>query len=112
MKAVKAYIRCEKAEEVVSALVEKGIRSITLINVMGMGLLADPHTAKYSMECVEQYSKVAKLEIVCSDDRVHEIVETIRSAAYTGLKGDGMIYVTPVEMAIKIRSGAIGEEAV
>jgi nitrogen regulatory protein P-II 1 len=111
MKEIKAYIRCQKAEKVIEALEKIGIKDITLIDVMGVGLLADPHQAKYSIKCVERYSEVAKLEVVCADERVHEIAETIRNTAYTGMKGDGMIFVSPVEMAIKIRTGAIGETA-
>ncbi|RMF58359.1 MAG: P-II family nitrogen regulator [Calditrichaeota bacterium] len=111
MKEIKAYIRCQKAEEVIEALEAIGVDDITLIDVMGVGVLADPRQAKYSIKCVEKYSEVAKVEVVCADDRVHEIVETIREKAYTGLKGDGMIFVSPVEMAVKIRTGAIGEDA-
>lgn len=112
MKEVKAFIRCRKAEEVIAALEEKGIHDITLIDVMGLGQhLVDSDKAKYSVQCVQKYSEVAKVEIVCRDKEVHTIVETIRKTAYTDMKGDGMIYVSPVEMAVKIRTGAIGEEA-
>lgn len=112
MKEIKAYIRCQKAEEVIQALEEAGVEGITLIDVMGVGqYLSDPNTSKYSIKCVEKYSDLGKLEVVCSDTDVHKIVETIREQAYTGMKGDGMIFVTPVEMAVKIRTGAIGEEA-
>ncbi len=110
MKEVKAYIRCQKAEEVIESLESLGIKGITLIDVMGVGQLADPRTAKYSVACVEKYSEVGKLEVVCSDSNVHQVVETIREKAHTGLKGDGIIFVSPVEMAVKIRNGAVGEE--
>lgn len=110
MKEVKAYVRCQKVEVVIEALEEAGIDGITLIDVMGLGLLADPDTAKYSIKCVERYSDVAKLEVVCRDDDVHRIVEIIRSQAYSGMRGDGIIFVSPVEMAVKIRSGTFGEE--
>lgn len=111
MKEIKAYIRCQKAESVIEALEKIGVDDITLIDVMGVGILADPKQSKYSIKCVEKFSEVAKLEVVCADDRAHEIVEVIRKTAYTGMKGDGMIFVSPVEMAIKIRTGAIGEKA-
>lgn len=111
MKEIKAYIRCQKAEKVIEALEDIDITDITLIDVMGVGVLADPQNAKYSIKCVEKYSEVAKLEVVSADERVHEIVEVIRKTAYSGLKGDGMIFVSPVELAVKIRTGAIGEEA-
>lgn len=109
MKEVKAYVRCQKVEGVIEALDEAGISGTTLIDVMGTGLLADPQRSKYSIKYVERYSQVAKLEVVCRDDDVHHIVEIIRSNAYSGMAGDGIIFVSPVEMAVKIRSGSIGE---
>ena len=112
MKAVKAFIRCKKAEDVIENLDNLKVADITLIDVMGVGQnLTDPKHSKYSIKCVQKYSEVAKLEVVCGDKDVHQVVETIRKTAYTGLKGDGMIYVTPVEMTVKIRTGSVGEEA-
>ena len=111
MKEIKAYIRCQKAEKVIEALEGIGIKDITLIDVMGVGVLADPQHFKYSVKCVERYSQVAKLEVVCADERASEIVEVIRNAAYTSMKGDGMIFVAPVELAVKIRTGATGPTA-
>ncbi len=110
MKEVKAFVRCTKVERVIEALEEEGITGITVIDVMGLGQLADPHASKYSVKCVERYSDVAKLEVVCRDEDVRRIVERIRENAYTGLPGDGMIYVSPVEMAVKIRTGAVDED--
>jgi len=111
MKEIKAYIRCQKADEVIEALENDGIKDITLIDVMGVGHLADPQTSKYSIKCVEKYSEVAKLEVVCSDNRADAIANIIKKKAYTGMKGDGMIFVSPVEKAIKIRTGLVGEDA-
>lgn len=111
MKEIKAYIRCQKADDVLRELERVGVTDITLIDVMGVGMLADPKRSKYSARCVEKFSKVAKIEVVCPEERVHTIVEVIRQSAYTGMKGDGIVFVTPVEMAVKIRSGAIGEGA-
>ncbi len=110
MKEVKAYIRCKKAEEVLGELEKIGVKEATLLDVMGIGTIADPTQAKYSIKCIRKFSEFAKLEVVCSDEKVHKIVEAIRQAAYTGLPGDGIIFVTPVDMAIKIRTGAIGED--
>lgn len=111
MKEIKAYIRCPKAEEVIAALEELGVKGITLIDVMGVGQLADPKTAKYSVRCVEKYSEVAKLEVVCKDSDVQKIVDTIQEKAYSGMKGDGMIFVSPVDTAVKIRTGVRNEQA-
>ena len=111
MKEIKAYIRCQKAEEVIAALEELGIGGMTLIDVMGVGQLADPNTAKYSVKCVEKYSDVAKLEVVCKDSEVQKIVETIQEKAYSGMKGDGIVFVSTVDMAVKIRTGDQNEKA-
>ncbi|MFQ6070302.1 MAG: P-II family nitrogen regulator [Candidatus Aminicenantales bacterium] len=111
MKEVKAYVRSRKAEEVIRALEDAGISGMTLIDVMALGNIGvDPKDYKYSIEYVKKYSKVAKLEIICRDENVHKIIEIIRQKAYTGSRGDGMIFVSPVEIGIKIRTGAIGEE--
>jgi nitrogen regulatory protein P-II 1 len=108
MKAVKAFIRCRKAEEVIANLEDVGIRDITLIDVMGIGQhLVNADKAKYSIQCVNKYSDVAKIEIVCRDEEVNTIVETLQKTAHTGMKGDGMIYLSPLEMTVKIRTGAI-----
>jgi len=112
MKEIKAFIRASKAEEVIRALEAINVCDITLIDVMGIGThLSDPSQAKYSIQLVDKYSQVAKIEIVCKKDSTHQIVETIRKTAYSGTHGDGMIYVMPVEMAVKIRTGSVGDEA-
>ena len=105
MKEIKAYIRKIKVEEVVHALEKIGISNMTILDVMEVGEQADPKSLKLSIELIEKYANVSKLEIVCADDRVALIVKTLREAAYTGSPGDGIIYVTPVEHAIKIRTG-------
>ena len=111
MKEVKAYIRASKAEEVVGALEQIGIVDVTLIDVMGLGALLDPERTKYSARLVGKYSEVAKVETVCRDADVERVVEAIQRAAYTGLPGDGAIFVSAVEDAVKIRTGERGEQA-
>ncbi len=112
MKEVKAFIRAQKAEAVLDALEELGISDITLLDVMGIGRhMADPNESKYSIKIVKKYADLAKLETVCKAGDVERVVNTIREVAYSGMKGDGMIYVSPVEMAVKIRTGAVGSDA-
>lgn len=112
MKEVKAFIRSQKADKVVEAMESLGIADITLIDVMGMGKhLADPNQTKYSVDVVNKYVDLSKIEIVCNAADVDQIVQTLRETAYTGMKGDGMIYVSPVEKTIKIRTGAINSDA-
>lgn len=112
MKEIKAFIRSNKADKVIEAMKNLDVADITLIDVIGMGKhLADPNQAKYSIEVINKYVDLAKIEIVCNADDVDQIVQTLRDIAYTGMKGDGMIYVSPVEFAVKIRTGAKGKEA-
>lgn len=111
MKEIKAYIRCDKAEQVIHALEDAGVEGVTLIDVMAVGKNIDPKNYKYSIACVDKYQKVAKLEIICGDQNADRFVEIIRKEAYTSRQGDGMIFVTGVERAVKIRTGEEGVAA-
>jgi len=111
MKEIKAYIRCSKVDDVLIELKSIGIQNITVIDVMALGRgMVDREHFKYSIDCIDKYSTVAKLEIICSDDHADSIVKTIRKTAYSGESGDGLILVSPVDFAIKIRSGRTGAE--
>ena len=83
---------------------------MTVIDIMAIGKgLVDPQKTIYSIELVQKYSDVAKLEIIVSDEDVDKTVETIRTVAYSGQKGDGIILVSSISAAIKIRTGKTGE---
>lgn len=111
MKEIKAYIRTGRADDVVHALEQAGVKGMTLIDVMAVGQNIDPKNYKFSIACVERYQKVAKLEVVCADEEADRFVEVIRTAACTHSKGDGIISVSDVERAVKIRTGVEGEDA-
>ena len=111
MKEIKAYIRTTKVENVISGLHEIGVDNMTVIDVMALGRgMVDPKHYKYSIECVEKYSRIAKIEIVCADEHAQEIVDVIRSRAYAGERGDGLIIVSNVDQTIKIRTGEVGDK--
>lgn len=110
MKEVKAFIRKRKCEEVVDALEAIGIDRMTMIDVMGIGH-TDPGLSRFSVRLAERYAEIAKLVLVCNEEDVREVVDIIRKKAHTGLQGDGIIYVTPIEQAIRIRTGDTGSEA-
>ncbi len=111
MKEVKAYIKSYKVENVINGLHEIGIENMTVIDVMALGKsMVDPEHYKYSIECVERYSEVAKIEIIAPDEDVSAIVDVVRSRAYTGERGDGVIFVSEVQEAIKIRTGEYGPD--
>ncbi len=112
MKEIKAFVRVYKVDRIIEALQNLGITDFTVGDVMGVGKhLEDLTDAEYSMEIIKKYSKISKLELVCRADKVQEIIAVLRKEAYTGMKGDGIIYVTPVETVVKIRTGAINSDA-
>ncbi|MBN1801004.1 MAG: P-II family nitrogen regulator [Candidatus Lokiarchaeota archaeon] len=111
MKKIECFIRPEKLEPVKEGLFEKGIKGITLHNVKGhgsqRGIKLVGRTGEY---CIEWIDKL-KLEIVVSDKvNVQEIVDIIVEKAQTGQPGDGKIFITPVEDAIRIRTKECGED--
>src|ERR1051325_548967 len=112
MKKIEAIIKPFKLDEVKEALQEVGLQGITVIEAKGFGRQKG-HTELYrGAEYVVDFLPKVKLEIVIADDRVDGAVEPIRKAAQTGRIGDGKIFVSSVEEAIRIRTGETGQEAV
>lgn len=113
MKEVKAYIKPHKLAKVTLALQKiEGLTGMSVTNVLGFGRgRARKAPDKISEDFVD-YVKRVKIEIVCRDDLVDEIVSTIESMAHTGLRGDGKIYVSNVEAAVRISTGDRGEKAI
>lgn len=111
MKKVEAIIKPFKLEEVKEALNEIGIKGITVTEVKGFGRQKG-HTEIYrGAEYVVDFLPKIKIEVVVEDELVAKVVETIVDAARTGKIGDGKIFITPVEEAIRIRTGERGINA-
>ena len=112
MKLITAVIKPFKLEEVRAALTELGSQGLTVSEVKGFGRQKG-HTELYrGAEYVVDFLPKVKLEIVIADDMVERAVEAIRKAAHTGRIGDGKIFVSSVEEAIRIRTGETGSEAI
>jgi nitrogen regulatory protein P-II 1 len=111
MKELKAYIRVSNIDGVIRALKGAGAANMSIIHVQAVGKEIDPKDFKLSLELVSGYAEVAKLELVCTDADALKYVEVIRENAYTGRPGDGIIFVTRVEDAVKVRTGECGERA-
>jgi nitrogen regulatory protein P-II 1 len=109
MKEIKAYIKTDRVEKVVQALENAGAPGITVVEVHPVGYGFDANYFSRARETVKRYFEITKLEIVANDEDVNRFVEMIRQEARTGYPGDGMIFVTPVEIAVKIRSGETGK---
>ncbi len=111
MREIKAYIRRDKVEDVIDAVMNAGVAGFTLIDVCGLGAAASEQKL-WSIEYCKKYSSVVKLEIVCHNKDVEHITEVIRERAWTGHKGDGMIFVAGIAEAIRIRTGDRGYDAI
>lgn len=112
MKKIEAIIKPFKLEEVKDALQELGIRGMTTTEVKGFGRQKG-HTEIYrGSEYTVDFVPKTKLELVVSDDQVDAVVQAIVKAAKTGKIGDGKVFVSPVEEAVRIRTDERGEQAV
>src|ERR671913_1168370 len=112
MKKIEAVIKPFKLDEVKEALQEVGLQGITVIEAKGFGRQKG-HTELYrGAEYVVDFLPKVKLEIVLSDDLAESAIEAIRKAAQTGRIGDGKIFVSTVEEAVRIRTGETGSDAI
>ena len=112
MKKIEAIIKPFKLDEVREALSEVGITGLTVTEVKGFGRQKG-HTELYrGAEYVVDFLPKVKIEMVLADDLVDAAIEAIIGAARTDKIGDGKIFVSPIEQAIRIRTGETGEDAV
>ena len=112
MKKIEAIIKPFKLDEVKEALHEVGLQGITVVEAKGFGRQKG-HTELYrGAEYVVDFLPKVKIEVVCEDTLVERAVEAITNAARTGRIGDGKIFISSVEEAIRIRTGEKGEAAV
>ena len=113
MKHVIAYIKPHKLSDVTLALHRvEGLSGMSAADVRGFGRGRARDTPNTFSEGAADFVPRVRIEVVCRDEIVGEVVETIRREAHTGLRGDGKIYVLPVEGAVRISTGEYGEAAV
>jgi nitrogen regulatory protein P-II 1 len=111
MKKIEAIIKPFKLDEVKEALQEVGLLGITVTEAKGFGRQKG-HTELYrGAEYVVDFLPKVKIEIVLADELVDRAVEAIQKAARTGRIGDGKIFISTIEQAIRIRTGESGTEA-
>lgn len=112
MKLVTAIIKPFRLDDVRNALAEVGVQGMTVTEVKGFGRQRG-HTELYrGAEYVVDFLPKAKIEVAISDDRLEEVVEAIVGSAKTGKVGDGKIFVTNLEQAVRIRTGETDDSAV
>ena len=111
MKKIEAIIKPFKLDDVKEGLQELGVQGLTVMEAKGFGRQKG-HTELYrGAEYVVDFLPKVKIEVIIADDLVDQVIEAITNAAKTGKIGDGKIFVSPVEQAIRIRTGEAGPEA-
>ena len=111
MKKVEAIIKPFKLDDVKEALSEIGIYGMTVTEVNGYGRQKGHKEIYRGAEYVVDFVPKIKVEIVVSDERLDEAIETVRNAANSGKIGDGKIFISPVEQVVRVRTGETGIEA-
>ena len=111
MKEIKAYIRSDRALEVLDALSQAGITHATLTHVFAVGADAEGGQAELNIEFGRNVNRMVKLEVICLDRDEPKMVELIRKAACTMRSGDGIITVANVNRLVKVRTAAVSIDA-
>ena len=112
MKKIEAIIKPFKLDEVKEALNEVGLKGLTVIEAKGFGRQKG-HTELYrGADYVVDFLPKVKIELVIEDNLAERAIEAIQEAAHTGRIGDGKIFVSTIDEAIRIRTGERGAEAV
>jgi len=112
MKKIEAIIKPFKLDEVKEALHDVGVKGLTVTEAKGFGRQKG-HTELYrGAEYVVDFLPKVKIEIVIEDNHLDNAVEAIQQAAHTGRIGDGKIFVSTIEEALRIRTGEKGAEAI
>ncbi len=111
MKLLKAFVRTSRVNAVIRALESAGAPGITLSRVHGVGYGYEPMLFTLSPSEYRKTLEVTKVEVVCRDSEAERLAGALADAARTGSQGDGIVFVTGVESAMKIRTGASGAEA-
>ncbi len=110
MKEIKAMIRPEMFETVYKNLRTEGYCCITVYSGEGVGRHGDPDKMNATLEFPFLHSKVTKIEIVVDELQEEEVMKIIRDAACTNHAGDGIMYSTPIDNAVSIRTGKSGKD--
>jgi nitrogen regulatory protein P-II 1 len=112
VKKIEAIIKPFKLDEVKEALQEVGLQGITVTEAKGFGRQKGHAELYRGAEYIVDFLPKVKIEIVIGDDLVERAIDAIRRAAQTGRIGDGKIFVSKIEEAIRIRTGESGLDAI
>ena len=114
MKEIKAYVQRSRVNQVVDKLEQAGAPGITIVEIHPVGYGFEPNYFEPQFEdAIKRYRHLAivKIEVVCAARKVNRLARIIADECRTGEPGDGMIFISDVSAAIRIRDGATGERA-
>jgi len=112
MKKVEAIIKPFKLDEVKDALSEVGVQGMTVTEVKGFGRTGGKKEVYRGSAYVVDFVPKVKIEVVVSDNQTQSVLDAVEKSAKTGRIGDGKIFVTPVDQAVRIRTGENGDDAI
>jgi nitrogen regulatory protein P-II 1 len=112
MKKIESIIKPFKLDEVKDALAEVGVQGMTVTEVKGFGRTGGKKEVYRGSAYVVDFVPKVKIEVVVPDELVHDVIEAIEKSAKTGRIGDGKIFVSPIEEAVRIRTGERGKDAI
>jgi nitrogen regulatory protein P-II 1 len=112
MKKIEAIIKPFKLDDVKEALGNLGIKGMTITEVKGFGRQKGHKEIYRGAEYIVDFLPKIKIEIVVDSDMVEKVVDCILKAAQTGEIGDGKVFVSPLEEAVRIRTGEQGTDAI
>ena len=111
MKRIEAIVRPEKLQDVKNALVSIGATGMTLEDVRGFGRQKGQTSTYRGISYTVEFLTKKRLVLVVSDAQLENVLQTVTTAAATGTIGDGKIFVSSVDEAVRIRTGETGEAA-
>jgi len=111
MKEIKAYIQPFMLQKVTDALHKIHVRGMSVNDIKGFGKEKDEAYPHHSRDYVTDFTPKIKIEIACLDEEVEKIVKCIYEHAHTGRKGDGKVFVNPIEHVMSIRTGETDRDA-
>lgn len=115
MKEIKAYVRKSRVKAVVNALQEARAPGVTVVEVHPVGYGYEPNYFEpgFEQDVLKRYKylQIVKLEVVCADPDLEHLVQVIQAECHTGERGDGMIFITDISEAVRIRTGDRGEQS-
>jgi nitrogen regulatory protein PII len=111
MKRIEAYIQPFMLTRALHELRNAQVHGLTVIDVRGFGREKDESYPHHASDYAVDFTPKVKLEMLCRDEQVDQLVAAVLAGAHTGRKGDGKVIVTDVERIVSIRAKSEGEEA-